>query len=63
MKDIGFGFKLGFVPTFHLPVSGVRSPFPVTRFSNIHTLATRFGFPVFRFACMRQTGAFYVGLC
>lgn len=48
MKDIGLGFKLGFVPTFHLPVSGVCSPFPVPRFSNVHTLATRFGFPVFR---------------
>lgn len=48
MKDIGLGSKLGFVPTFHLPVSGVCSLFPVARFSNIHTLATRFGFPVFR---------------
>ena len=48
MKDIGLGSKLGFVPTFYLPVSVVCSPLPVARFSNIHTLATRFVFPLFR---------------
>ena len=26
---MGLGIKLGFIPTFHFPVSGARSPFPV----------------------------------